>query len=348
MLAARMYGKGDLRIENVNIPEINENEVLVRVKCAAICGTDVRILGNGSPYATENNPRILGHELSGIIEKVGSNIKGYKEGMRVAVAPNMGCGICSFCISGNGQLCKDYRALGINIDGGFAEFVKIPEEAVRQGNITILSDSVSFEEAAINEAFSCAYNGFSRCALQPGETCLVIGAGAIGIMHAKLAKMHGASKVIINDLSQERLDVCKEIDESFMVYCGSDGLKEFIEKETGGNGVDVTIVACPAPQAQIMALELAAVNGRINFFGGLPTDKQNVPINSNLVHYKQLIITGTTRASLTQYRKTLDFIAAGVIDVKRLVTGKFKLEDIKAGFEFSSATKGLKNVVYFE
>ena len=348
MLAARMYGKNDIRIENVKIPEINENEVLVKVKSAAICGTDVRMIKNGSPHATADNPRILGHEFAGVIDKVGSNVKGYKVGTRVSVAPNMGCGICGYCVSGNGQLCKESKAIGINIDGGFAEYVRIPEEAVRQGNITILDDAISFDEAAINEAFACAFNGFSRCSLKVGETALIIGAGAIGLMHSKLAKMCGASKVIINDLSAERLEVCKQIDSSFITYCGSDGLKEFIDKETDGMGADVVIIAAPAPSAQQAALELAAVNGRINFFGGLPADRQIVPLNSNLVHYKQLIITGTTRSTIQQYRDTLKFIAEGVVDIKKLVTARLPVDKILDGVANSADARGLKNVICFE
>jgi len=348
MLAARMYGKDDVRIEDIKTPEINENEVLVKVKSAAICGTDVRMIKNGNPNATESNPRILGHELSGIIERIGANVKGYSKGMRVAVAPNMGCGICGFCISGNGQLCRVSKAIGINIDGGFAEYVKIPEEAVRQGNITPIADNVSFDEAAINEAFSCAFNGFSRCSIKVGESCLVIGAGAIGLMHAKLAQMCGASKVIINDLSAERLEVCKSIDSRFITFSGSEKLAEFISDITDGQGVDVIIVACPAPQAQASALEFAAINGRINFFGGLPADRQIVPINSNLIHYKQLVVTGTTRSTLEQYRNTLKFITEGIIDVSKLITKRMTINHIMDGINNSIEAKGLKNVIYFD
>lgn len=347
MLAAIMYDKNDIRLENIRTPEINENEVLLKVKSTAICGTDVRMYKNGYTGITPDSPRILGHELSGVIAAVGRKVKYYREGMRVAVAPNMGCGICNACVRGDGHLCRDYRALGINLNGGFAEYVVIPEAAVSRGNIIEIADNISFDEAAINEALSCVYNGFQKCDIKPGDTVLVIGAGPIGIMHAKLAKMAGAGKVFINDLSRERLDICKGIDKRFITVDGS-LLKEHIMEATKGEGVDVCITACPVPAVQAEALELAAVNGRINFFGGLPSDRQNVGLNTNLIHYKQLMVTGSTRASVLQFRKTLEFIASGILDVKGLISNRLPLSEIAEGFEFAAQAKGLKNVIYMD
>jgi L-iditol 2-dehydrogenase len=347
MLAAYMYGKNDLRLKEVDKPQTGENEVLIKVKSAAICGTDVRMLQNGYKGITPDSPRILGHELSGVIDAVGKNVVMYREGMRVTVAPNMGCGICNACVRGEGHLCRDYKALGINIDGGFAEYVIVPEAAVRQGNIVELKDNVSFEEAAINEALSCVYNGFDRCDIRPGDTVLIIGAGPIGIMHAKLARLAGASKVMINDISNERLQVCRNIDKGFTTL-ESEGLKENVMNLTSNEGVNICITACPAPQAQILALELIAVNGRINFFGGLPADKQEVTLNTNLIHYRMPIVTGSTRASILQFRKTLEFISAGILDVNDLISQRIPLRNIHKGFEYAESAKGLKNVIVME
>ena len=268
MLAARMYDKNDLRVEEVATPEIGEEEVLLRVRAAAICGTDVRMLGNGYPGIAPETPRILGHEVSGEICRVGSRVTGYTPGQRVSVAPNMGCGVCGDCVSGNSHLCRSYRALGIHLDGGFAEYMRIPAPAVRQGNITPLADHVSFAEAAINEALSCVCNGFERCDIRPGESVLVVGAGPIGIMHAMLARMAGAGRVYISDLSAERLATAKAIDDGFITVEGD--VEEVIREDLHGAGVDVCITACPSPAAQAMALRVCGNNGRINFFGGVP------------------------------------------------------------------------------
>lgn len=347
MLAAKLYDRSDMRLEEIDIPGINENEVLLKVKSAAICGTDVRMYKNGYKGIGPESPRILGHELSGVVAAVGKDVQCYTEGMRVAVAPNMGCGICNACVRGDGHLCREYKALGINIDGGFAEYVVIPEQAVRGGNIIEIDNRVSFDEAAVNEALSCVYNGFQQCNIRPGDVVLVIGAGPIGIMHAKLAKMAGAAAVIINDLSAERLEVCKQIDSCFITV-DSTTLKEYIFSITKDEGVDVCITACPAPAVQSLAIELMATGGRVNFFGGLPADKQNVTLNTNLIHYKQLIVTGSTRASVSQFRKTLEFISSRILDVKKLVTNRLPLKDICTGFDMAADARGLKNVIYID
>lgn len=343
MLAARMYGKEDIRLEEIAKPVLRTGEILIKVKAAAICGTDIRMYRNGYKGITKDAPRILGHEFSGIIEEIADGVKGYQAGQRVAVAPNMGCGICSYCVAGSGHLCHDYRALGINLDGAFAEYVAIPSAAVSGGNVCVLDDGVSFEEAAVNEALSCVCNGFERCAIRPGDSVLVIGAGPIGIMHAMLAKMAGAAPIFIHDLSQERLAICRTIDPDFRTI--EDNLKESVLEATAGEGVNVCITACPSPAAQQTALEVTGVNGRVNFFGGIPADKQKVSVDTNLIHYKQLIVTGTTRASLTQYRNTLRFIATGILDVKKLISRKIPLRDIMTGFELAQKADGLKNVI---
>lgn len=343
MKAAVMYGKENMRVQEYPMPEINDNEVLVRIKSAAICGTDVRMYKNGVKNVDEDHPLIIGHEMAGVIEKVGKNVTAYTPGMRVAVAPNMGCGICDDCIRGNGHMCKEYKALGISLNGGFAEFVRVPEAAVRSGNLVPMADNVTYAEAAITEALSCVYNGSQQCNIRPGDFVLVIGAGPIGIMHAMLAKMAGATKVIINDIAVNRLEMCKEIDPSFITV--SENVVDFVMNETNGHGVDAVITACPVPAAQQTALEVAANYGRICFFGGLPEDRKMVPLNTNLIHYKQLICTGTTRASLKQFKDVLGFVSAGIIDVKKLITAEFSLDEIDKGMELAMAAQGLKNVI---
>ncbi|MDC7291640.1 Zn-dependent alcohol dehydrogenase [Blautia schinkii] len=345
MKAAVLYGKEDLRLEERPIPQINDNEVLVKVKSAAICGTDVRMFRNGADGIDEAHPLIIGHELAGDIEKVGSNVAFYRPGMRVAIAPNMGCGICEDCIRGNSHMCREYRALGISLDGGFAEYVKIPEIAVRSGCIIPMENHVSYAEAALSEPLSCVYNGISQCRIKPGDFVLVVGAGPIGIMHCMMAKMSGAAKVIINDVSQERLDYCTSL-QPYLIPV-SENVEEEIKRLTNGHGADVVITACPVPSVQQAALRMAANYGRVCFFGGIPKDREEVPLNSNMIHYKQLIVTGSTRASLYQFKQALGFVSAGIIDVKKLITAEFPIDDIEKGFSCAIGAKGMKNLINF-
>jgi L-iditol 2-dehydrogenase len=346
MKAARLYGKEDLRLEEAPVPRIGEGEVLLAVRASAICGTDIRMFRNGHKNVSPEHPLILGHEIAGVIEEVGPGVAGYAAGMRVAVAPNMGCGVCDMCVSGNTQLCPDFKAFGINIDGGFSARMRVPAAAVRQGNLTAMPAGVDFAEASIAEPLSCVYNAFQRCAIGPGDTVLVMGSGPIGLMHARLAKMGGAARVFMNDINAERLAYCASLDAA-ITPVESPVLAQRLKDETGGRGVDVVITANPAPESQVTALELAAVNGRVMFFGGLPEGKNKVPLDTNLVHYKQITITGTTRQSLTQYRKTLALIGAGLVSVKGIISGRYPVEETRAAFEAVMKGQGLKQVVTF-
>ena len=345
MLAARMYGVNDIRLEEILTPSPKSGEILLKVKSAAICGTDIRMIKNGAKGIDENNPCILGHELAGVIAEIGENVTGYKVGQRVAIAPNMGCGTCDPCVGGNGHLCADYKALGINLDGGFAEYCLIPEQAVRGGNVCLLEDSVSFDDGAINEPLSCVCNGFEKAQIHSGDKVLVIGAGPIGIMHCALALMAGAV-VYLNDVSKARLDEAIQIYPKINIIFG-DLEKEFMVA-TNGYGADAIITACPVPEVQSIAVKLAALEGRVIFFGGVPATKEPVGIDTNLVHYKQLTLSGTTRASITQYRKTLRYISSGVLDVKPLVTAHFKLNEIDKAIELAAQAEGLKNIITFD
>lgn len=346
MLAAKLYGKEDLRLVNCPVPQIQEDEILLKVKAAAVCGTDLRMIQNGSSGIDEETPRTLGHEISGIIEKKGCRVTGYEEGMHICVAPNMGCGICDHCVEGNTHLCSQYQAFGINIDGGFAEYVRIPGSAVSQGNLMILDESVNFSEAALLEPMSCVLNGQSRMKMNLNDTVLIVGAGPIGIMHALLARAKGASRVFIRDLSEERMRQCTDVCSEFIPLYGED-LKAEVMRQTNNKGIDVCVVACPSGRAQVEALELMGMNGRILFFGGLPQGKDQVLLTSNLIHYKQLSIYGSTRANVAQYRSAAKMVEYGKLDLSKVISREFTLDQIQEAVAYAKSTQGLKTVITF-
>lgn len=345
MQALRLYGTNDLRLEEIPVPEIGGDEILLKTEAAAICGTDIRMWKNGQKGVDERNPLTLGHEFAGTIVKTGSKVSYYKAGMKVAMQPNIGCGICDRCVSGAFHLCEDYKAFGINMDGAFADYVKIPAQAVIRGNLMVLPEGVSPEEAAVAEPLSCAYNGFTKCHVKPGETAMVVGAGAIGMCHAMLLHMAGA-RVLVNDIQEERLAYCKRIF-PFIETCSGDHLEEFIQNWTGGKGLDVAVAACPSAQVQAMLPGFMNIGGRVNFFGGIPADRQPVPIDTNLVHYRELYLTGSTRSSIAQFRKTMEFVAGGLLRVKPLITNTYPLGGWEAAFENAAAAKGIKHVFLF-
>jgi len=341
MKAARLYGIEDIRVEDIAVPEIAEDEVLVRVKASFICGTDVRFFKNGSP---SEQPLVAGHEIAGVIEKVGSRVGGYQAGMRVGVAPNYGCGVCDLCTAGNSHMCRDSQALGVTVDGGFAEFMKVPARAVAQGNITELEDSVSFEEAALAEPLSCVYNAYEKIGIYPGDHVLVVGAGPIGLMHLKVAFLAGASKVYVTDLSEERLSLAKKLIPEVVIIPNAE-LDQAVSAHTGGRLMDLIITAASVPVIQETAFKYVGLDGRVMFFGGLPKGKSLVSLDTNEIHYKQLTVAGTTRQSLRQYRTCLKLIASGRLKVDDLVTASAPLDDIGRIIADVAAGKGLKSAI---
>ena len=347
MKSLRLYGANDIRLDEIPVPAVDRDEILLKTDAAAVCGSDVRMWQNGYKGVDEQHPLILGHEFAGTIVEVGSNVAFYKKGMQVAMAPNIGCGICDRCVAGDFHLCDDYKAFGINMDGAFAEFVKVPKTAILRGNLMVLPEGVTPEEAAINEPLSCVYNGFLKVNIRPGDVVLIVGGGPIGIMHAQLAKMAGAAKVIMNDLSEARLAECAQIVKGIQTYYGDD-LAGYVSRQTNGRGLDVAVVACPAPDVQAAMLPLMNYGGRVIFFGGVPQSKQPVAMDTNIVHYKELFLTGSTRANICHFRKTLEFVSDGLVDLKSMITARFSMDEAITAFEYAKATKGLKNVIVFK
>ena len=345
MISARLFGKNDLRIQDMPVPAIKPGEMLLRTGSASVCGTDIRMLRHGHPFATAGSPLVIGHEMAGTIAETGAGVSGYHVGQRVCVAPNYNPVSSRLTVAGDGHLDPGYRALGIHEDGAFAEFVRIPALAVQQGNVFSIGDQVSFTEAALVEPMACVYNAYEKARTAPGDTVLIIGAGPIGVMHAKMSRLAGAGRVIINDRHPERLAMARSIDPTFITIGGD--LRSELMTLTGGLGADVIITACPSPEVQPLAVELAAVNGRVIFFGGLPKDRALVPLDANLIHYRQLIVTGTTRQSLRQFQATLALVSDGVLRLADLVTSTRPLEEADQAISAMATSRGLKTCLSF-
>lgn len=344
MKAIQLLEKDRIELRDIPRPKINENEILLKVRAASICGTDIRMWKNGYAGVSPENPLTLGHEFAGDIVETGSNVSGYKVGQRVAVAPNIGCGTCDLCVSGNTHLCGTYDAFGVTIPGGFAEYVKIPENAIVQGNIAPLEDDISYQEAALVEPLSCVYNGQKLLGIRPGDDVLIIGLGPIGIMHIMTAKIFGAGKIFVNDLSAERMNKAAELFPDVHVLEGDipAGLEKY-----GLKGVDVCIIAAPAADAQAKSLYYMNMNGKILYFGGLPKTREEVTINTNLIHYKQLQIQGCTKQSISEYRICAKLVNDKRIPLHLIMSDSYPIEEYEKAFDSAAAAKGLKHVFSF-
>jgi len=345
MLAAVYHGPNDLRVEEIPVPTIKPDEVLLKMVSASICGTDLRILHGNHRLYPPGTVRIPGHELVGDIESIGTGLSGLTKGDRYFIAPNIGCGHCRQCIAGNNNRCENYTAFGINMDGAFAEYVRIPAACIRQGNLIPIDKSVDPSVAALAEPLACSLRGQRPLHIHPGDRVLVMGAGPIGIMHMMLAKLHGAAKVWVSDMVPDRIGQALQLGADRVIDLNNEDQDKVIRSETGGQGVDVVIVAAPAHQAQEAALQVAGVGGRINFFGGLPKDRPTINFDSNLVHYKELLVTATSACSTQDCVESSAIINSKRIDLSPLVSAKYPLAQSLEAFAAAENRKSLKIVI---
>jgi len=345
MLALVYHGPEDLRLEEVPIPRAGPGEVVLRVESASICGTDLRIFHGGHRKYPSGTRRIPGHETAGVVAEIGAGVDGLTVGQRLFAAPNMGCSHCRLCISGNSNLCPDYTAIGVTTDGAFAEYVRIPAAGVEQGCLMPISGEVDPASAALIEPFACVLRGQRPLHIQPGDAVLVSGAGPIGLLHLKLALLRGAGKVFISEPVASRRELALSMGASLAVDPLVQDLEGIVLAETNGRGADVVIVAAPSHAAQEAALRLAAIAGRINFFGGLPKDRPIIQLDANLVHYKELLVTGTTACSTFDCQQAAEIVNSGRIDLSVLVSARFPLSEAQGAFAAAEDRSSLKIVI---
>jgi L-iditol 2-dehydrogenase len=348
MIAATYSHEQGLRIEDVPQPKYGASDLLVRVMASSICGTDIRIIRNGHRKLKKGQKIVLGHEFAGIVAAVGSDVEAFQVGQRIGVAPNMGCGQCDMCIRGLPNMCPDYTAFGITMDGAHAEYVCVPHAAISQGSVVRLPDNLSFANASLIEPLSCVLNGNRAARIEAGDVAVVFGAGPIGLLHLLLAKHTGASKVIVVDIQDHRLAKAKELGATATLNSSRDDVHDRILQETNGRGADVVITACSSAAVQEKSLEILAPFGRVCFFGGLPKDGSLVRLDSNLIHYKNLVVTGVTGGAPRDFRAATALVATGQIDVSRVVSHAFSTADMEQAFHVALNEETMKVVVQQE
>ncbi|MCF0145321.1 MAG: zinc-binding dehydrogenase, partial [Eubacterium sp.] len=265
----------------------------------------------------------------------------------VSVIPNIGCGHCPMCRQGLNQLCPEYEAFGISYDGGLSEYVRIPESAIPK-NVIPVPEGFSCEEAALVEPFSCAWHAYDRLNTRPDDTVLIIGAGPIGACHVMISKLAGASKVIVADISKERLQEIRKFGADAVIDSAEEDLEEAVCRETEGRMPDVVITACSVPEMQQKALELAAPRGRINFFGGMPKGKEIVPLATNLIHYKELTVLATTGCSYRDYEAAMHIASSQKLPLGELVSKRYSIEQVQEAFAYAQSGQGMKTMIRFD
>jgi L-iditol 2-dehydrogenase len=338
MLAMKLYGKEDLRLEKVEDPYAEADEAILRVRATNICATDIKAYSTG---ARTKMPIILGHEFAGDIVDASPNLKDYI-GKRVVVDPDISDGNCEYCLRGDHALCPNLYTIGIHIDGSFAEYVRIPGQAFRVGCVQEIPEDMSYEEASLVEPFASCFRGQRKLDIKPGDIVTVIGAGPIGLMHLKLARLFGASKVIMSEVMEHRINIAEKMGADHVINPMEEDIEKRIMELTGQRGSDVVIVAVASPQAQKDALRIVRRGGRVNFFAGLPAGKEIVEINTNVIHYKQITVLGTSMPDIHDFKKMIDILSSRLIDVRPFITHTFSLKDGITAFSTAIRGEGLK------
>lgn len=327
MKAALFLEPGRMEIREVDTPRCESGDLLLKVEACAICGTDVRIFTYGQKNVQP--PAIVGHEIAATIAEIGGDVSGYQVGERVVLVTPVGCGRCRFCGKGFHNLCMDFKAFGYDFSGGFAQYVRIHAAAVRQGNALQIPQEMPFDEAALIEPLSCCVNGQSYLDIGKGDSVVVFGAGPIGIMHVELARSSGATRLFLVEPDEKRQAMAKErVQVERHISAGREDPVQVVMEETEGFGADVAIVACSVHQAQSQALALAAKQGRVSFFAGLPKDRPTVEFDSNALHYREISVYGAFASHATQYSQAAALLASREVDGRKFITRKIPLEEL--------------------
>lgn len=335
----------EMVVKEMPEPNATENNAIIDVKYASICGTDFRTFTKGNERITP--PRILGHETVGIVRHAGAFAKanGIQEGDRVTIAPAIGCGECWPCKTGHTNMCDHLKTIGYQFEGAFAEQMEIPHQAIAMGNVIKVPEEVSDMAAALSEPAACALNAQQYLNIQPDDYVVIYGSGYIGCIHAELAKLAGASKIIMVEIAEARAEIAKKmIPGIIMINPKEQNTVEEVAKLTGGRGANVVITALSVPSTHTEAQIIAAKMGRISLFGGIAGESKGF-IDSNLIHYKELSVHGVHATTPAMMKQIMSYVSEGKLDLEKYVSAVCRLENIQDGFISIRDQNALKIIV---
>jgi len=315
MHAAVLYGKEDVRLEIVPVPAIGPGELLVRVRAALTCGTDVKVFRRGYHAKMLVPPTFFGHEFSGDVADLGEGVESFRVGDRVVSANSAPCDQCFFCRHQQQNLCEDL----IFNNGAYSEYIRIPRRIVEKNTYRIPAE-MGYADAALVEPLACAMRGLDETYVQPGDTVAVLGLGPIGLMFVRLAKSAYGARVIAVARRLEQIDRAMMLGADEGILMGeADGLVSEMKHATGGRGADVVIEAIGQPHSWQLATKLVRKGGIINFFGGCPSGT-NVELDTTLLHYSEITCKASFHHTPAHIQRSLDVIAEGKVKASHLVT----------------------------
>jgi len=344
MIAARYTQGGGFAVTDAPEPRAEPGGLVVRVDAASICGTDIKILNHGHRKLRDGQTITLGHEFVGTIVDINVSSNGFAVGQRVGVAPNIGCGHCTMCMQGMGNMCPAYSAFGIDRDGAHAPLVSIPRAALEQALVIPLPEGVDPQAATLAEPLSCVVAAQRAARIDPGDTVVVYGAGPMGLLHVMLAATSGAGRIIVADKNAHRLVVARMLGAADTVNVAEQPVRDWVAEHAAG-GVNVVIIAVPVPEIQAEAMEILAPLGRLCLFAGWPRGTAGVPLDTNPIHYKSLVVTGTTGGAPRDYVASLKLIGSGRVDVSRVVSHVYPFADLAKAYETAASGTAFKVVI---
>lgn len=345
MQALVYHGPHDLRVEELPVPALGPGDALIRVRACGICGTDLKVARGEHRMFPEGTVRVPGHEVVGDVVRTGADVERVRAGDRVVVAPNLGCGACTACRSGRTNLCVDYEAVGLTFDGGFAEYVRVPRGALEQGNLLPVPDGDDPVPLTMVEPLAAVLRGARATATGAGDVVVVCGAGPIGLLHVIVSHARGAGRIIVSEPAPPRRRRAIALGADEAVDPRTEDLREHVLAASDGRGADVVIVAVPAPAVFQQALGLAAVGGHVNFFAGLPSRAGRVELDANLIHYRELTVTGSTANTTADCREALEALLAGDLDPAPIVSARYSLSEAPAAFADAAGGESMKVVI---
>lgn len=316
MRAAVLYGKEDVRLESVPVPEPAPGEMVVRVRTALTCGTDVKVFRRGYHARMLRPPALFGHEVAGDVTALGRGVDGFQIDDRVVAANSAPCDECFFCKRGQPNLCED---LLFN-NGAYAEYILLPERIVRKNTYRIPAE-LDYRDAALTEPLACALRALDETKPNPGDTIAVMGLGPLGLMLVRLARLAFNCRVIAVARRPEQLDqaILMGADTGILLGQDSNALVREMRNQTGGYGADIVIEAIGQPHTWQLASRLVRKGGTVNFFGGCPTGT-SVNLDTTLLHYSEITCKASFHHTPTHIRRALQLIADGVINALQFVT----------------------------
>jgi L-iditol 2-dehydrogenase len=327
MQAARFYGPSDLKVESVEIPKVGPGEILVRSHVVLTCGTDVKMYKRGHPFAKP--PLIIGHEFAGDVADIGPGVVMFREGMHVVAANSAPCGACYYCQIDRPNLCDnlDETIIGFTRQGAYAGYVVVPERIVRVNTHTI-PDGMSFEQAAFLEPLACVVHGNELAQIRKGDVVALIGGGPIGLLHLQMAKLNGAGKLVVCDISEQRLREASEMGADIIMNTSKADVATLIREQTDGRGADVVIEAVGRPETWTGAVAAVRKGGTALLFGGCPPGTV-AAFDAEHIHYGEVTVQGSFHHTPTTVKRALELIAAGKVNVNPIITARMGLSKVE-------------------